>query len=81
MVIPMTLKESVLQEIETADDKLLEELLQLIRSRTIAKPTLTLADTIAIYRESAIVEGLDIDPEEIWGNVRDKTPADIEPRW
>ena len=68
----MTLKESVLQEIETADDKLLEELLQLIRSRTIAKPTLTLSDTIAIYRESAIAEGLDIDPEEVWGNVRDK---------
>ena len=72
MVIPMTLKESVLQEIETADDKLLEELLQLIRSRTLTKPTLTLSDTIAIYRESAIAEGLDIDPEEVWGNVRDK---------
>ena len=77
----MTLKESVLKEIETADDKLLEELLQLIRSRTITKPTLTLSDTIAIYSESAIAEGLDIDPEEVWGNVRDKTPADIEPRW
>ncbi|MCY7406933.1 MAG: hypothetical protein LH631_06010 [Alkalinema sp. CAN_BIN05] len=45
----MTLKESVLQEIETADDKLLEDLLQLIRSRTTKKSTLTLSDTIAIY--------------------------------
>ena len=77
----MTLKESVLKEIETADENLLEDLLQLIRSRTLTKPTLTLSDTIAIYRESAIAEGLYIDPEEIWGNVRDKTPADIEPRW
>ncbi len=77
----MTLKESVLQEIETADDNLLQDLLQLIRSRTITKSTLTLSDTIAIYRESAIAEGLDIDPEEVWGNVRDRTPADIEPRW
>ncbi len=32
----MTLKESVLQEIETVDDKLLEEILQLIRSRDFA---------------------------------------------
>ena len=77
----MTLKESVLQEIETADDNLLQDLLQLIRSRTITKSTLTLSDTIAIYRKSAIAEGLDIDPEEVWGNVRDRTPADIEPRW
>ncbi|MCY7406939.1 MAG: hypothetical protein LH631_06040 [Alkalinema sp. CAN_BIN05] len=42
----MTLKESILQEIETADDKLLEDLLQLIRSRTTKKSILTLSDTI-----------------------------------
>ena len=78
-VIIMTLKESVLQGIETADEKLLEDLLQLIRSRT--PKTITLSETIAIYRKSAIEEGLNIDPDEIWGNIRDKTPADSEPRW
>ena len=77
----MTLKESVLQGIETADEKLLQDLLQLIRSRTVKTPMLTLSDAIAIYRESAIDEALDIDPDEIWGNIRDKTPADSEPRW
>lgn len=61
----MTLKESVLQEIETADDKLLEDLLQLIQSRTTKKSTLTLSDTIAIYCESTIGEGLDIDANKI----------------
>ena len=66
-VIIMTLKESVLQGIETADEKLLEDLLQLIRSRT--PKTITLSETIAIYRKSAIDEGLNIDPDEIWDNV------------
>ena len=77
----MTLKESVLQGIETADEKLLQDLLQLIRSRTVKTPMLTLSDAIAIYRESAIDEALDIDPDQIWGSIRDKTPADSEPRW
>ena len=77
----MTLKESVLQGIETADEKLLQDLLQLIRSRTAKTPMLTLSDAIAIYRESAIDEALDIDPDQIWGSIRDKTPADSEPRW
>lgn len=85
----MTLKETVLYEIETADEKLLEDLLQVIRwhplsgreSRTTPKPTMTITDAIAIYRESAIAEGQGIDPDEIWGDVRDKTPADSEVRW
>jgi hypothetical protein len=77
----MTLKETVLQEIETADDNLLQAVIQLIRSRPPAKPTLTLSDAIAIYRESAIAAGIDVDSDEIWGDVRDKTPADSEPRW
>jgi hypothetical protein len=77
----MTLKESVLQAIETADEPLLQAVLQVIRAHSTAKSTLTLADTIALYRESAIAAGLDIDPDEVWGDVRDKTPADTEPRW
>jgi lambda repressor-like predicted transcriptional regulator len=77
----MTLKETVFHELETADDLLLEDLLQVIRSRQTPKSTMTITDAIAIYRESAIAEGLDIDPDEIWGDVRDKTPADSEARW
>lgn len=85
----MTLKETVLHELETADDLLLEDLLQVIRwgslsgreSRTTPKSIMTLADAIAAYREEAIASGVEIDPDEIWGNVRDKTPADLEPRW
>jgi hypothetical protein len=77
----MTLKESVLQAIETADEPLLQAVLQVIQSHSTAQPTLTLADAIALYRESAIAAGLDIDPDEVWSDVRDKTPADTEPRW
>jgi len=55
----MTLKESVLQGIETADDKLLEDLLQLIRSRTTQKSTLTLSDTIVdFFRNSPLAEAI-----------------------
>jgi hypothetical protein len=37
-VISMTLKETVLHELETADEMLLEELLQIIRSRKQTPP-------------------------------------------
>ena len=77
----MTLKEIILHEIETADEQLLEAVMQVIRSRTTPKPTMTITDAIAAYREEAIASGVEIDPDEIWGNVRDKTPADLEPRW
>ena len=43
----MTLKETILHELETADDLLLEDLLQVIRSRTTPKPPMTLVETIA----------------------------------
>jgi len=43
----MTLKETILHELETADDLLLEDLLQVIRSRTTPKPTMTITDAIA----------------------------------
>ncbi len=77
-VISMTLRETVFHELETADDLLLEDLLQVIRghrlsgreSRTTPKSTMSLIDSIAAYREEAIDEELDIDPDEIWGNVR-----------
>jgi hypothetical protein len=41
----------------------------------------TLVDTIAQFRNNMSAEELEIDPNEIWGDVRDKTPADSEPRW
>lgn len=77
----MTLRETVFHELETADDLLLEDLLQVIRSRTTPKTTMSLIDAIAAYREEAIASEVEIDPDEIWGSVRDKTPADLEPRW
>ncbi|MGI0493904.1 hypothetical protein ACN4EG_19145 [Alkalinema pantanalense CENA528] len=70
----MILKETLLQELETADEELLEELLQLIRSRQIAKPKMTIVDTIDAYREEMIASGLTIDPDEVWGDVRDQIP-------
>ena len=74
----MTLKETILQELETADETFLEELLRLIRwhrlsgreSRQTPKPTMTITEAIAAYRDEAIASGIEIDPDEIWGNVR-----------
>jgi hypothetical protein len=77
----MTLKETVLCELETADDQLLEDLLQVIRSRTTPKPTMTITDAIAELRRNMSPEELDPNAEDIWENVRDRTPVSGEPRW
>ena len=69
-VIPMTLKETVPHELETADDLLLEDLLQVIRSRTTPKPTMTITDAIAELRRNMYPEELDPNAEDIWENVR-----------
>jgi hypothetical protein len=88
-VIAMTLKEAILQELETADETLLEELLRLIRShrlsgresRTTPNPTMTITDAIAELRRNMSPEELDPNAEDIWENVRDRTPVSGEPRW
>ena len=77
----MTLKETVFHELETADDLLLEDLLQVIRSRTTLKPTMTITDTIAELRRNMSPEELDPNAEDIWETVRDRTPVSEEPRW
>ena len=77
----MTLKETILHELETADDLLLEDLLQVIRSRTTLKPTMTITDTIAELRRNMSPEELDPNAEDIWETVRDRTPVSEEPRW
>ena len=77
----MTLKETLLHEIETADEKLLEDLLQVIRSRTTSKPTMTITDAIAELRRNMSLEELDPNAEDIWETVRDRTPVSDEPRW
>ena len=77
-VIPMTLKEILLHEIETADEKLLEYLLQVIRwhrlsgreSRRTPKSTMTITDAIAELRRNMSPEELDLNAEDIWENVR-----------
>lgn len=45
------------------------------------KQTMTLMDAIDEFRCNMELEGLEIDPDEIWGDVRDKQPAPLEPRW
>ena len=41
----------------------------------------TVASAIGAFRQTLVDEGLDIDPDEIWGDVRDRTPAPDLPRW
>jgi len=77
----MTLKETILHELETADDLLLEDLLQVIRSRTTPKPTMTITDAIAELRRNMSPEELDPNAEDIWETVRGRTPVSEEPRW
>jgi hypothetical protein len=79
--MPMTLKETVLYEIETADEKLLQEVIGLIRSRQNPKPTMTITDAIAELRRNMSPEELDPNADDIWANVRDRTPVSGEPRW
>ena len=85
----MTLKETVFHELESADDQLLEDLLQMIRrhrlsgreSRTTSKPKMTITDAIAELRRNLSAEDLDPNADDIWENVRDRTPVSGEPRW
>ena len=77
----MTLRETVFHDLETADDLLLEDLLQVIRSRTTPKPTMTITDAIAELRRNMSPEELDPNAEDIWETVRDRTPVSEEPRW
>ena len=77
----MTLKETILCELETADEQLLEDLLQVIRSRQNPKPKMTITDAIAELRRNMSPEELDPNAEDIWENVRDRTPVSGEPRW
>ena len=77
----MTLKETILHELETADDLLLEDLLQVIQSRRTPKSTMTITDAIAELRRNMSPEELDLNADYIWENVRDRTPVSGEPRW
>lgn len=77
----MTLKETILQELETADETFLEELLRLIQSRQNSKPKMTITEAIAELRRNMSPEDLDLNADDIWENVRDRTPVSGEPRW
>ena len=85
----MTLKETLLHELETADDLLLEDLLQVIRrhrlsereSRTTPKSTMTITDAIAELRRNMSPGELDPNAEDIWETVRDRTPVSDKPQW
>jgi hypothetical protein len=36
---------------------------------------LTLASVISTFRNTMLAEGIEINPDEIWGNARDRTPV------
>jgi|GEM_PF-2274150 len=44
-------------------------------------PQPTIATAIATFRENIRAENLEIDPDEVWDNVRDRTPVADQPRW
>ncbi len=47
----------------------------------ISTPKPTLADVIAQFRNNMSPEELDPNAEDIWQDVRDRTPVASEPRW
>lgn len=52
---------------------------QLNPASNIAKPTI--ATAISAFREKMFAENLEIDSDEIWGDVRDCTSVADQPRW
>jgi antitoxin (DNA-binding transcriptional repressor) of toxin-antitoxin stability system len=46
-----------------------------------SQPQMTLANAIAILQDKIHTEALEINPDEIWKDVRDHTPAPDQPRW
>ncbi|KAM3093185.1 hypothetical protein ACKFKF_29885 [Phormidesmis sp. 146-12] len=38
-------------------------------------------ESLAKFREEMLAEGIDLDPDEIFRDVRDRTPAPKNPRW
>lgn len=40
----------------------------------------TLVSAIATFRKTLLAESIEINPDEIWGDVRDQTPASDQPR-
>lgn len=52
---------------------------QLNPTSNIAKPTI--ATAVSTFREKMLAENLEIDSDEIWGDVRDCTSVADQPRW
>jgi hypothetical protein len=72
--------ETQLLNLDRADRvHLLDVLTQSLNHNPSQKPTL--ADAIAQFRRNMSAEELDPNAEDIWQDVRDRTPVANEPRW
>ncbi|QYX31421.1 hypothetical protein [Sphaerospermopsis torques-reginae] len=79
----MTLKEELLSEIETMTETQIAEFIMMIKNMKNEKPNfhenqvekLTLGECIAKFREKLIEESIEINPDEIWGNIREYHPG------
>lgn len=41
----------------------------------------TLISAITTFHKTLLAESIEINPDEIWGDVRDQTPVSDQPRW
>jgi hypothetical protein len=79
----MTLKEELLAEIETMTETQIAEFIIMIKNLKTQNTNfneneiekLTLGECIAKFREELIEEEIEINPDEIWGNIRDYHPG------
>lgn len=66
--------------------RLIQTLVQSLGTLLPPSPTppaepVTVASAIASFRQTLATEGLCIEADEIWGDVRDRTPAPDLPQW
>jgi hypothetical protein len=79
----MTLKEELLAEIETMTETQIAEFIIMIKNLKTQNTNfneneiekLTLGECIAKFRKELIEEEIEINPDEIWGNIRDYHPG------
>ncbi|MFM6003284.1 MAG: hypothetical protein ACKPBH_02755 [Dolichospermum sp.] len=79
----MTLKEELLAEIETMTETQIAEFIVMLKNMKNKNPNfeenqikkLTIGECIAKFREELIEEKIEINPDEIWQNIRDYHPG------
>jgi hypothetical protein len=85
MMTIQELEQQLLSLNKTERQRLSQLLAQSLTTETLsphAEPEkLTLADAIAHFRNNMSAEELDPNAEDIWQDIRDRTPVANEPRW